>query len=233
MTLAVDPLVGSTRAVVLAASESAVRGAAGEYRHHGLSLTVRVNVLAALTDLVRDPTAVLVVAADVSGSDLEDVLDLAIATCGSTVLLGMTPSTEAATVTLAFKAGVHGCVELPLTPDKLRSALRVIPPRGAVVLPIRVGDLVVDTARHHIAWRGERIDATPREFSVILDLVRRHPEVVTLDELARAYPGATTDPLGAVRVTITHLRSRLAAVGGPGATTIIETVRGVGYRLSV
>lgn len=231
MTLVSDPIVGSTRVVVLAASPTVVRGGAGEFRRSGLSIAVRHNVLAALAELVHDPTAMLVVSAEFPCEGLRDVLDLAIATCGSSVLLGMTATTDAQTVSMALKAGTRGAVDLPLTPERLLRSLRVVPPRQPSG-PIRVGELAVDVSRHRVEWAGVSIDPTPREFTVLLELARRYPEVVPLDELARSYTGAPTDPHGAVRVTITHLRARMTAAAGAAAGSAIETVRGVGYRLA-
>lgn len=232
MTLTADPIVGSTRVVVLASDAAAVRGGAGEFRRFGLSLVLRDDILAALTEAVHDQTAVLVVCADISCQELRDVLDLAVAACGSSVILGLTATTDAAAITAAMRSGIRGTVDLPLTPERLAKTLRVLPTPSAETEPIRIGELTVDSARHRIDWGGTPVDVTPREFAVVLELAKSHPQMVDLDQLAAGYRGAPADPHAAVRVVINHVRSRIAHVAGTPGTAIIETVRGVGYRIA-
>lgn len=233
MTITVDPVVGSTRVVVLASTPAAVKRPAAEFRRFGLVLVVRENIVSALAELVHDPTVLLVVSADVPCETLRDVLDLAVATSRSSVLLGLTAGADAALVAAAMEAGVRGTVELPLTPERLATTVRMLPLPAVETGPIKVGALTVDIARHRLAWDGTPIEVTPREFGVVLDLARRHPQVATLDELARGFNSGAIDPYAGVRVVITHVRSRLAAIAGASSAQVIETVRGVGYRLAL
>ncbi|WP_439592665.1 winged helix-turn-helix domain-containing protein [Microbacterium sp.] len=232
MTLTADPIVGSTRVVLLAPDATALRGGAAEFRRFGLSIVLREDVLAALTEVVHDRTATLVVSPEIPCTQLRDLLDLAVATCSSSVVLGLTPTTDAATVSAALRAGVRGTVDLPLTPERLARTLRVIPTGGPATGPIKIGELTVDAARHRIEWAGHQIDASPREFAVVLELAQSHPRMVPLDQLAAGYQGAPADPQAAVRVVINHLRARIAKVAEQGGSAVIETVRGVGYRLA-
>jgi two-component system OmpR family response regulator len=93
---------------------------------------------------------------------------------------------------------------------------------------LEIGDLAIDPARHTVTVAGEKVALTPREFALLLFLMR-HPEAVQskreiLDSVWDAhYDG---DP-NIVEVYVGYLRKKLAA----GATRI-ETVRGVGYVLT-
>ena len=232
MTIALEPIVGSTRVVVLGARESVIRDSQAEYRHFGLSVVTRDDILAALTEVVHDPAAMLVVAADVPCETLRDVLDLAIATCRSSVLLGVTPVTETAAITMAMRAGVRATVDLPLSAERLAQTLRSLPSADTATGPIAIGQLTVDRARHRLEWGGHSIDLTPREFDVVAELASQYPGVVRLEDLARDYRGSAADPAAAVRVVVTHVRSRIAEVAGPAGAAVIQTVRGVGYRLA-
>lgn len=232
MSIAVDPVVGSTRVIVLAPDSSAVRGTPAEFRHFGLSVVLRGDILLALAEVARDPHAVLVVSSELSCESIVDVFDLALATARSSVLFGNTPTTDLNTLTMGMTAGIRATVDLPLTPERLERALRVLPLVSPETGPITVGALSVDPGLYRLAWDGTPIAVTPREFSIVLELARRYPHVATLDELARGYAGTAVDPHGGVRVAITHVRSRIAAIAGVHSAKIIETVRGVGYRLA-
>ena len=98
MTLTAEPIAGSTRVVVLSSEPGVARGGAAEFRRFGLSIVLREDILAALTEVVHDATAMLIVSADIPCQELRDVLDLAVATCGSSVLLGLTATTDAAAI---------------------------------------------------------------------------------------------------------------------------------------
>lgn len=232
MTLALDPIVGSTRVVVLAPDQPGVRSAASEFRHFGLSIVVRRDILAALTEVVHDPSAMLVVSAEIPLESLGNVIELAVATCRSSVMLGMTSTADAEAAGVALKAGVHTIVDLPLSAERLARVLRAVPSGQAKAGPISVGKMTIDANRHRLDWAGIVIDVTPREFEVVLELARRYPGVATLEELASGLPGNSADPFAAVRVVITHVRSRIYEVAGPSGAAIIQTVRGVGYRLA-
>ncbi|MFS0746121.1 winged helix-turn-helix domain-containing protein [Microbacterium sp. 1P10UB] len=232
MTLTVEPLVGSTRVVVLAPDGRVVRDQAAEFHRFGISIVLRQDILAALTEVVHDPTAMLVVSADIPCQELRDVLDVAVATCGSSVLLGLTATTDTGAVGAALRAGVRSTVDLPLTAERLARTFRALPAKAASTGPIMIGNLTVDAARHRIDWAGAPVEASPREFAVMLQLAQNHPHMVALDELAAGYQGSSVDPYASVRVVINHLRSRIAQVTGARGTAIIETVRGVGYRLA-
>jgi DNA-binding response OmpR family regulator len=232
MTLAADPIVGSTRVVVLAPETSDVRGEPAEFRRFGLSIVIREDILQALTEVARDANAALVVSSELACADVRDVIDLAVAACRSSVILGISATTDIALISFALQAGVRSTVEMPLTPERLSRTLRAIPTGTATTGPIVVGSLSVDTARHRIEWAGHPVQASPREFAVLRELAHRHPHMVTLDELAAGYGGAASDTHSAVRVIINHLRSRIAEVAGESGHAVIETVRGVGYRLT-
>jgi DNA-binding response OmpR family regulator len=102
------------------------------------------------------------------------------------------------------------------------------PPASASVA--HVGPLTVDEARHEAVLHGERLDLTPLEFKVLEVLARRARHVLTREQLLDEAWGY--DYHGDQRVVdavIKRLRAKLreAAPDDP----LIETVRGVGYKL--
>lgn len=231
MTLHADPIVGSSRIVVLAPSENAVFGTAAEFRRFGLSIVLRQDAVDALAELLHDPTALFVISSDYPCADLGHLLDVAVATCGSSVMLGQTDLTDAQTIARAMAAGVCATVDLPVRPHRLANLLRALPLPTSDTEPISVGSLTIDAGRHRLEWGGIPISVTPREFEVVLELARRYPRMATLDELASERAGAPADPHAAVRVVIRNVRVRIAEVSGTPGADIIETIRGIGYRL--
>jgi len=235
MTLTTDPILGAApvlgaaRVVVLSHDKRDVRGSLAEFLHFGLSIVVRDDIIAALREVVRDPSTVLVIACDIPCRTLTDVLDLAVATCGSAVLLGLHPAADARIIGRALEAGVQGTVHLPLTAERLAQALRGVSFASMSRETVTAGALVIDPVRHEVQWQGRPVDTTPREFDSLLTLARGYPQMVPLTELAAQY-GPVSDPFASVRVIINRIRARIAAVTGSDEI-VIETIRGIGYRL--
>jgi two-component system phosphate regulon response regulator PhoB len=97
-------------------------------------------------------------------------------------------------------------------------------PRRVIVL----GSLHIDGDAHRVRVRGEEVPLTWLEFKLLLTLAERpdhvHPRDQLLAEIWRVKPGNTTRT---VDTHVKRLRDKLGAAGG-----MIQTVRGVGYRLS-
>ena len=103
--------------------------------------------------------------------------------------------------------------------DRLRNAM-----------PLEIGDLVVDPLSRRVTHGGARVELTAREFALLEYLAQHGEEVVTktnmLDDLwDTTFDG---DP-NIVEVYIGRLRRKLECSSRKCG---IETVRGVGYRLT-
>lgn len=89
-------------------------------------------------------------------------------------------------------------------------------------------DLVVDIERHRVTVRGEKLELTVTEFGILKYLAARPGFVRTRDQIISAVHGGNTILSSrTVDVHVTALRRKLGEAG-----RMIETVRGVGYRLS-
>ena len=106
---------------------------------------------------------------------------------------------------------------------RVRALLRrAAPPRPAL---LRAGDVELDPAARTVLLRGEPVELTTREFSLLEYLVRHAGEVVSKGELRdHVWDAAATDGFNVVEVYVAYLRRKL----GAGA---VETVRGAGYRV--
>lgn len=132
---------------------------------------------------------------------------------------------------VGLDCGADDYLSKPFAFGELAARLRALLRRGQTVRPttLRNGDLVLDPAEHRARWHDTEIDLSPREFALLDYLIRRSGDVVRRTEvLDHVWEYAYDGTSNVVDVYVGYLRNRLAEVG---ATDLIETVRGVGYRL--
>jgi len=93
---------------------------------------------------------------------------------------------------------------------------------------IEVGSLVIDVPRHSVQVEGQEVALTALEFKLLLDLASRMGRVQSRDALLERVWNYTTGV--ETRTVDTHVK-RLREKLGAGSK-YIETVRGVGYRMT-
>jgi len=93
------------------------------------------------------------------------------------------------------------------------------------------GDLNIDLVQRRVNFRGDYIDLTPQEFSLLYVLTQAAGSPLSrTDLLRRAWPDAIDNP----RTVDTHILSlRKKIEVDPRQPNIIQTVRNVGYRFNV
>lgn len=114
----------------------------------------------------------------------------------------------------------------PFALQELRARLKALSRRGEVrSRVIRWGELEVESEGHRVTRAGTPVRLTAKEFEVLELLVRAPGRVFARDEILERIWGLAFDPpSNLVDVYVSNLRRKL----GDG---VIETVRGVGYRL--
>jgi DNA-binding response OmpR family regulator len=131
----------------------------------------------------------------------------------------------------ALDTGADDYLTKPFSFVVLLARLRALLRRSGRSEPVAyaAGDLTLDPITHRCA-RGEvQVALTGREFSVLEFLMRRAGEVVTKAEiLDNVWDFAFEGDPNIVEVYIRHLRKKLDE---PFDRHLIETIRGVGYRL--
>lgn len=94
---------------------------------------------------------------------------------------------------------------------------------------LAVTGLEMDLLRRRVLVRGEEVRLTSREFQILEMLLRNAGRVVTRSMLLEAVWDYRFDPqTNIVDQHVSRLRQKL---GDDGANSIVETVRGVGYRV--
>jgi DNA-binding response OmpR family regulator len=118
--------------------------------------------------------------------------------------------------------------QYPVLLARLRALLRRGPAR---LPPILVhGRLSMDPARHRCTLEGADLELTPREFALLRYLLS-YPALTHTrwDLLEHVWGENEAADFNVVQVYVSALRRK---IDQPGQASLIETVRGVGYRLA-
>lgn len=91
----------------------------------------------------------------------------------------------------------------------------------------RIGELYLCPAKHVIRAENEDITLTLKEFELLCLLVKNKGKVLTRDAILRDIWGYEFD--GENRTVDVHIRTLRAKLKGCGA--LVETIRGIGYRI--
>lgn len=128
-------------------------------------------------------------------------------------------------------AGADDYLVKPFAFAELSARLRALARRPAAALTtiLQVGDIRLDPA-HHRVWRGEREITLPNKEFRILEYLLRHPNLVLTRTMIAEHVWDYDFP-SVTNVIDVHIRSIRQQLDDPYPGGLLQTVRGVGYRI--
>lgn len=133
-------------------------------------------------------------------------------------------------------AGADDYLTKPFAFDELRARLRALRRRTRnQALPsmrLETGPLAVDQRGRKAYWKGAPLDMRPKEYELLELLLRRANEAITRTMIAESVWGSTFVSDDTINTTISSVRQKLREVNSEAAGIKIETLRGIGYRLT-
>lgn len=132
----------------------------------------------------------------------------------------------------ALDIGADDFLRKPFSFVVLLARLRALVRRGAPSRPVVLehGPLLLDQSSAEVHRGGERIALTRREFAILELLFRANGDAVSSDHILNHVWGFDAETVSnVVQVNIRYLRRK---IDDPFDEPLIETVRGVGYRLA-
>ena len=129
---------------------------------------------------------------------------------------------------VGLELGADDYVVKPFSVRELAARVRAVARRRRVDSSLDSGRVVVDRSRHRVVVDGAEVDLTAKEFDLLAVLAEEPGRAVTRQELfSRVW-----DPVwvGTGKTLDVHVASLRKKLGDPA---LVETVRGVGYRLAV
>ncbi len=144
-------------------------------------------------------------------------------------ILMLTARGEVRERVVGLEAGADDFLVKPFDVEELVARVHALIRRATGHGKLRAGPIEIDRVARKVRYRDAALDLTTREYALLLHLVYHAGKVVTRSELLSRVWETNFDPSSNfVEVHVSRLRDKL----GDGAS-LIETVRGMGYRLRV
>jgi DNA-binding response OmpR family regulator len=143
----------------------------------------------------------------------------------------LTARAEDADQVRGLEGGADDYVTKPFSPIVLAARVRTLLKReGRAGAPLeQLGKLSVNELRREVMVENKPIDLTPKEYELLIYFKNNRAIALSRESILNAVWGY--DYFGDLRTVDTHVKKLRAKLGECG--TMIETVRGYGYRFEV
>jgi two-component system phosphate regulon response regulator PhoB len=152
-------------------------------------------------------------------------------------ILMVTARTEPASIVAGLEAGADDYLTKPFEVPVLLARVRALLRRASLTSPgesqpteiLEFESLRIDVSGHQVFQNGEPLPLTRSEFKLLLALVQNRGKVLTRERLIALVQGEGVSVVDrAIDTHVFGLRKKLGSAGD-----LIETVRGVGYRIKL
>jgi DNA-binding response OmpR family regulator len=137
---------------------------------------------------------------------------------------------EAADKITGLELGADDYITKPFSPRevvaRIKAVLRRYQQGEKESNLLEIGDLIINKEEHYLKYKGDNIELTPKEFSLLWHLAQNPKKVFRRENLLKAVWGY--DYFGDARTVDTHIKSLRKKLGE--AAEAVETVWGVGYK---
>lgn len=174
---------------------------------------------------------------DMSGLDICRIIKNDRTTANIPIIM-VTAKTEDSDIVTGLELGADDYVTKPFSPRVLFARIQSVLRRKSTVQQENTADeivihqLTISSQKHEVKKDGQSIDLSATEFA-ILDFLARHPgQVFSRQQIINAVKG-TSYPVTdrSIDVQILGIRRKLGD-SAESTSPIIETLRGVGYRMT-
>lgn len=152
---------------------------------------------------------------------------------GRTPVVMLTARSEEIDEILGLGLGADSYLTKPCSPRRVMAHVKAVLRREAAGETegevVRVGPLEVDSYRVEARVSGAALQLTPTEFRLLETLARAPGKAMSRAEL---FGAAMPESDALERAIDRHLKNVRAKLAEAGAAELLETVRGVGYRLA-
>ena len=156
---------------------------------------------------------------------------------GPTPILMLTAKTGEEDRIAGLEIGADDYVTKPFSPQEVVLRVQAILRRGAgapdasSVRSFGDGELTIDEDRHEVRVRGEQVELTPSEWSLLVALAGAPGRVYSRTELINRTRGYEFASERAIDSHVKNLRRKVER--DPHEPRVVETVLGTGYRLGL
>lgn len=149
-----------------------------------------------------------------------------------TPILMLTAKGEIADRVTGLDSGADDYLTKPFAFVELLARIRALTRRPAKTtgITLRIADLSLDTLTYEVKRQGKTIQLSNKEFGLLEYLLRHKNTTVTKEQIINHVWSYDADVLpNSVEVYIKHLREK---IDRPFAGSLIQTVRGFGYKIA-
>lgn len=150
------------------------------------------------------------------------------------MILMLSARSSEADIVEGLRSGADDYLTKPFGMQEFLARVEALTRRSKSTAPpasLDYGDLKIDLVHRRVRFKGDLVDLTPQEFSLLYVLAQASGMPLTRSELLRrAWPDAIDNP----RTVDTHVLSLRKKIElDPRQPSLIQTVRNVGYRFNL